>query len=133
MSTDDARAAASATDAGDASDAGHADKDQAVLRYLQALEAGRAAAATSPDPDPDRAGPALAGAEMVTGDDREGLEVQLAESTPGSGAQAATLEDAFVSSAADYGQRHGITYDGWREAGVDAEVLARAGIERTAE
>ncbi len=40
------------------------------------------------------------------------------------------LEDAFVGVAADYGRRKGISYAAWREAGVDAEVLERAGISR---
>jgi hypothetical protein len=38
------------------------------------------------------------------------------------------LEDAFVQVAADYGERKGIDYATWREAGVPAEVLQRAGI-----
>ncbi len=38
------------------------------------------------------------------------------------------LEDAFVKVAAEYGQRKGIDYATWREAGVPAEVLQRAGI-----
>jgi len=38
------------------------------------------------------------------------------------------LEDAFVEHAASYSERKGISYDTWREAGVPAEVLERAGI-----
>lgn len=41
------------------------------------------------------------------------------------------LEDAFVKSASVYGQRKGITYTAWREAGVEATVLRRAAIPRT--
>jgi hypothetical protein len=105
---------------------GPVDEDEAVVRYLQAVEAARAA--PQGFPDPDAGGPALAGADMVTGDDREGLEEQLAASTPGSRANAAGLEDDFVKAAPGYGRRHGVTYEGWRQAGVDEEVLARAGI-----
>jgi undecaprenyl pyrophosphate synthase len=38
------------------------------------------------------------------------------------------LEDAFVEVAAAYGERKGIDYATWREAGVPAEVLQRAGV-----
>jgi len=42
------------------------------------------------------------------------------------------LENGFVTSAGDYGQRKGISYAAWREAGVEASVLKRAGISRGA-
>jgi len=38
------------------------------------------------------------------------------------------LEDAFIAVAAEYGSRKGIDYATWREAGVSAEVLQKAGI-----
>jgi hypothetical protein len=111
--------------------AGAADEDQAVLRYLEALETARTASDSFPDPE--GAGPAMAGAAMVAPDDKKELEVELAESTPGSQANVAALEGDFVKAAAAYGRRHDITYQGWRQAGVAAEVLARAGIEAPAE
>jgi hypothetical protein len=40
------------------------------------------------------------------------------------------LERAFVAVARQYGERKGISYNAWREAGVDAAVLKRAGIGR---
>ena len=103
------------------------DGDEVVSQYLQALEAARAAPAGFLDPD--KAAPALAGAEMVAGDDQDELEARLAESVPGSHAQIRKLEEEFVRVAADYTERHGMTYEGWRKTGVEAEVLARAGIE----
>lgn len=103
---------------------GSVDEDEAVHVYLGALEAARTARGGFPDPE--TFGSALSGSDMV--DDREGLEAVLAEETPGSDANVAKLEDDFVKAAPGYAQRHGITYDGWRNAGVDAEVLARAGI-----
>jgi hypothetical protein len=42
------------------------------------------------------------------------------------------LEDDFVSTARAYGQRKGISYAAWRELGVSAPVLKRAGITRSA-
>jgi len=41
------------------------------------------------------------------------------------------LEDRFVEAAAEYSERKGITYPAWREAGVPASALKRAGIKRT--
>ena len=41
------------------------------------------------------------------------------------------LENAFVDAAAEYSERKGITYTAWREAGVPAATLKRAGIKRT--
>jgi hypothetical protein len=43
----------------------------------------------------------------------------------------AGLEAGFVDHAAAYSQRKGISYGAWRESGVPAAVLKRAGIKRT--
>jgi hypothetical protein len=42
----------------------------------------------------------------------------------------AELEQGFVKVAASYSERKGISYAAWREAGVPAAVLKRAGIRR---
>jgi len=42
-----------------------------------------------------------------------------------------SLEQGFVTAAAGYGQRKGISYAAWRAAGVDPKVLRKAGIPRT--
>lgn len=41
------------------------------------------------------------------------------------------LEDSFVEVAKSYGERQGISYASWREVGVEAGVLKRAGISRS--
>jgi len=41
------------------------------------------------------------------------------------------LEDDFVSTAKSYGERKGISYAAWRELGVPADVLKKAGISRS--
>ncbi len=41
------------------------------------------------------------------------------------------LEAAFVDAAAEYSERKGITYTAWRELGVPAAVLRKAGVPRT--
>lgn len=40
------------------------------------------------------------------------------------------LEDAFVTVAKAYGERKGISYGSWRDVGVSAATLSRAGISR---
>jgi hypothetical protein len=40
------------------------------------------------------------------------------------------LEKAFVKAAKGYAERKGITYAAWRQSGVPADVLKRAGISR---
>lgn len=40
-------------------------------------------------------------------------------------------EEAFVANAKPYSERRGITYESWRELGVPAAVLKRAGISRS--
>jgi hypothetical protein len=42
------------------------------------------------------------------------------------------LENEFINAAREYGERKGISYAAWREAGVDPAVLKRAGIRRGA-
>ncbi len=41
------------------------------------------------------------------------------------------MEDAFVGVAQAYGERKGISYGSWREVGVPAATLKRAGITRS--
>ena len=40
------------------------------------------------------------------------------------------IEDEFVAAAKSYGEHKGISYAAWREIGVPAAVLKRAGISR---
>ncbi len=40
-------------------------------------------------------------------------------------------QDAFVANAKPYSERRGITYEAWRELGVPAAVLKRAGISQS--
>ncbi len=42
------------------------------------------------------------------------------------------LEQDFVAAAGAYSARKGISYDAWRQVGVDESVLERAGIRRAA-
>ncbi len=46
------------------------------------------------------------------------------------GVDLSELEDAFVGVAEAYGERKGISYGSWRDVGVSAATLKRAGITR---
>ncbi len=60
--------------------------------------------------------------------ERRDLEVELA--TMGTTVDLSAVEKGFVKAAKQYSDRKGITYATWREAGVPAEVLKKAGISR---
>ncbi len=127
MSDDQSGAASGSDRQGGPGDSSSSSADEGVLAYLAAVEAHRAAPDTLPHPD--RAGEALATAEMVHGDTGgEELTTELSAQTPGSEENIRLLEDAFVAGAVDYGRRHHIGYQGWIAAGVDADVLERAGV-----
>ncbi len=59
---------------------------------------------------------------------RRDLETELARKD--NHMDLAEMEEAFVTAAKAYGERKGVSYAAWREAGVDAAVLQRAGIQR---
>ncbi|WP_423923754.1 hypothetical protein [Candidatus Poriferisodalis sp.] len=60
--------------------------------------------------------------------DRRDIEAQLEamQAEP----DMSSVEAEFVTHAANYAARKGIQYATWREAGVAADLLARAGITR---
>jgi hypothetical protein len=57
------------------------------------------------------------------------LEAELARAE--GGGDMADLEARFLKVAKSYGERKAIGYSAWRAAGVEAEVLERAGIGRS--
>ena len=56
------------------------------------------------------------------------LEAKIAQHESASGADLKTLEAAFVKIAKKFGENRGIGYAAWRDAGVSAQVLRRAGV-----
>lgn len=100
---------------------------EAVRHYLDALKAG--------PPEASRRMRAAVQRRLAE------IEVELASATP---VQELKLvqerhdllalvawyehEDAFVAVARTYSWRHGISFDTWREIGVPAPVLRRAGL-----
>ena len=59
------------------------------------------------------------------------LDAETALQQAESAADIEALEAGFVSNAGPYSSRKGISYAAWREAGVPATVLKRAGIARS--
>ena len=110
---------------------------RAVRDYLEALEAHKPKRGRKRTPDsvkkrlatieqqlPD-ASP-IKKVELVQ--ERRDLTVELA--TMGTTVDISGLEKGFVKSAKTYSERKGISYSTWREVGVPADVLKKAGISR---
>lgn len=66
--------------------------------------------------------------ELRLRQERRDLQAELA--SMGDKVDLSALENGFVSVAKTYSSRQGISYATWREIGVDAAVLKRAGISR---
>jgi hypothetical protein len=66
--------------------------------------------------------------ELKLVQERRDLTEELEHATPA--VDMTALEAAFVEVARSYSDRQGISYASWREVGVEAAVLKRAGITR---
>lgn len=108
-----------------------------VRRYLEALDATRPKRGRKRTPDSiskqlGRIEDQIGGADPLTRvqliQQRIDLqqELEALEHTP----DVAGLEKDFVKAAKAYGERKGISYAAWREAGVPASVLKAANISR---
>jgi uncharacterized protein YicC (UPF0701 family) len=63
---------------------------------------------------------------------QERMDLQRELEAMGKKADLSALESDFVKTASKYAQRKGISYAAWRELGVPADVLKKAGISRGA-
>ena len=115
------------------------EQGRAVRRYLEALDLhkpkrGRKRTAESIQKQLAAIEEKVAAADPLTRvqliQQRMDLSQELA--SKGQTVDLAALEAGFVKAARAYGQRKGISYAAWREAGVDAAVLKKAGIGRSA-
>lgn len=113
------------------------DETRAVRRYLEALEAhkprrGRRPSAESISKRIASIDSELGGADPVTRvrlvQERLDLADQLRSIDTVS--DLARYEEDFVRVARSYSDRKGLGYAAWREVGIDAGVLKRAGIDR---
>lgn len=113
------------------------EQGRAVRRYLEALDAHKPKRGRKRTPDSMKRRLDDINIKLETADplsrlqlvqERMNLEQELAAKAEA--VDISALEDEFVASAREYGERKGISYAAWREAGVDAAVLRRAGISR---
>lgn len=110
---------------------------RSVRRYLEALEAhkpkrGRKRTAESVQKRLDRIDVELAKADPLKRLQliQERLDLKAELGSVGAKVDLTDLEKEFVSAAAAYSARKGISYAAWRELGVEAAVLKRAGVSR---
>ena len=113
------------------------DQGRAVRRYLEALEAHKPKRGRKRTPESVQKRLEAVEEKLQSADplsrlqlvqERMNLQAELA--TKSETVDLASLEEGFVAAAKSYGERKGITYAAWREAGVEAAVLKRAGISR---
>jgi hypothetical protein len=115
------------------------DQGRAVRRYLEALEAHKPRRGRKRSPESLKKRLDDVETEIATADPlkrlhlvQERLDLQNALEASESKVDLDQLEKDFVKSAAPYSERKGITYSAWREVGVPANVLEKAGISRRA-
>ena len=110
---------------------------RAVKNYLEALQQNKPRRGRRRTPDSikkrlaaiDTAydeGSALQQLQLV----QERMDLQKELETMGTKVDLSALEADFVKTAAKYAQRKGISSAAWRELGVSADVLKKAGISR---
>jgi hypothetical protein len=115
------------------------DQGRAVRRYLEALEANKPKRGRKRSPDSMKKRLAAVEDEIAAADPlkrlhlvQERLDLQAALEATESTVDINALEKEFISAAATYSERKGISYSAWRELGVPSNVLDKAGISRTA-
>jgi hypothetical protein len=111
---------------------------RAVRNYLEALEATKPKRGRKRTPDSVKKRLDAIDVELESADplkalnlrqERRNLQTELAGF--GKEVDLAGVEAAFVEVAKAYGERSGISYEVWREQGVPADVLKKAGISRS--
>jgi len=115
------------------------EQGRAVRRYLEALEANKPKRGRKRTPESIAKRLADIEAKIAAADpltrlqlSQERLDLQAELETKSQTVDLTALEKDFVAAAGEYSRRKGISYTVWREAGVDAAVLKRAGISRGA-
>lgn len=110
---------------------------RAVRAYLDALESHKPKRGRKRTPESMKKRLAAIEAELPEADPmnrlqlvQERMDLEAALARTEETVDLTELENAFVDAAAAYGSRKGITYAAWREVGVPAALLKRAGISR---
>ena len=112
-------------------------ESRAIKAYLKALESKRPGRPVTPESLKNRI--EALDQKIAAADDplkkvdllqqKLDLEERLAELSSTQDLEA--LEQGFIQYAKSYSERKGITWKAWREAGVPAAVLKKAGVPRT--
>jgi hypothetical protein len=112
---------------------------KAVRDYLDALRANKPKRGRKRTPDSIKKRLAAIDAQLKDADplselryvqERRDLEAEL--QSMDSAVDLSAIEGSFVKVAKSYSERQGISYAAWREVGVEASVLKKAGISRSA-
>ena len=108
-----------------------------VRRYLEALDANRPKRGRKRTPESIKKRLEAIEQTLKSGDKLTELKLRqeranLLQELEASSEKVdiAKLEDEFVRVAAAYGERQGISYAVWRDTGVSAATLKRAGVGR---
>lgn len=111
---------------------------RAVRAYLEALEAHKPKRGRKRTPESIAKRLEKIDSELESADPlkrlqliQERLDLSAELESAGKKADLTELENEFVKAASAYSARKGISYAAWRELGVDASVLKRAGISRS--
>ncbi len=108
-----------------------------VSAYLKAIEANRPKRGRKRTPESIRKQLAKVDEQLQNADPLQALnlrqqriDLQQALLKANTTVDVKSLEGDFIRAAKGYSQRKGISYSVWREMGVPADVLKRAGITR---
>ncbi|MBW3614887.1 MAG: hypothetical protein KY439_06195 [Actinobacteria bacterium] len=114
------------------------DEGRAVRRYLEALELHKPRRGRKRTPESIQRQLAAIEEDLGNADPlskvqliQQRMDLQKELEAKSQAVDLSELEEGFVKAAKGYGQRKGISYAAWREAGVDAAVLKKAGISRS--
>ncbi|HET6952913.1 MAG TPA: hypothetical protein VFI47_21195 [Acidimicrobiales bacterium] len=113
------------------------DQGRAVRRYLEALEAHKPRRGRKRTPESMKKRLAVVESEIAAAEPLKRLHLVQERNDLTTALEASVskvdlnqLEKDFIKSAAPYSERKGISYSAWRELGVPANVLDKAGIVR---
>ncbi len=113
-------------------------QNRAVSAYLQALETHRPGRGRKRSPETMKRRLEAIANELESATPirrvqlvQERIDLEKAIAALADVVDLSELEDDFVGIAVDYSGRKGISYFAWREVGVPAAVLKRAGISRS--
>jgi len=114
------------------------EQGRAVRHYLEAMELHRPKRGRKRTPDSIEKQLAGIRSKIETADPllrvnliQQRMDLERELTTKSVPVDLDALEQGFVRAAREYGHRRGISYAAWREAGIDAAVLKKAGIARS--